>query len=527
MVDSFNLRQGMQQTVGAQARRAQINFVFLILGLLGASAMLGFKLLRGGPDTTLLAWIPYLIGLVLICYQPRYGVYLLIFFCLIGDIQLAPWYPFTKNFSSAESLLYLNDALIISPLESYIGITGFMWLLRMVVERRLKIFTGPVFWPTALYIGFVTYGLFNGLIHHGDRVIALWEARPIYYILAMLLLTSNLIETREHLSQVLWLFVTSLFVRSLFGLWYVYTVLNFNLAGVESIAEHSMSILFNSIYVLAIAVWMYRDTRARRLVLLLVLPTILFSYVANNRRASFIVIGIALVLIAVMLFRIRRRLFMIIVPPLAVLGVVYLGIFWGASGPLAAPAKAVRSVIGTPDPRDASSNLYRDLENINIMFTIKTAPLTGIGFGQKFYRISGMVQLDFPFADYLTHNSILWVWMNVGLGGFMSMLMMLGMAVMVGARAMWRSTGGLISVAAMVSTLSIIMHFIFAYVDMSWSVGPMIYVGLMMGIINSLEPIAARPAPAQVKRWPWQADEPAPPGLRPIPERRPATFRWW
>jgi hypothetical protein len=54
------------------------------------------------------------------------------------------------------------------------------------------------------------------------------------------------------------------------------------------------------------------------------------------------------------------------------------------------------------------------------------------------------------------------------------------------------------------------MHFVYAYADMSWEVISLTFVGAMMGLINSLEAIAARPLPTQVKRWPWVPDEALP-----------------
>jgi hypothetical protein len=49
---------------------------------------------------------------------------------------------------------------------------------------------------------------------------------------------------------------------------------------------------------------------------------------------------------------------------------------------------------------------------------------------------------------------------------------------------------------------------------MSWEGISMTFVGTMMGLINSLEVIAARPLPAQIKRWPWVPDSTARPDKR-------------
>ena len=86
-----------------------------------------------------------------------------------------------------------------------------------------------------------------------------------------------------------------------------------------------------------------------------------------------------------------------------------------------------------------------------------------------------------------------------------SFALLLGMAVMVGVRALWRMPGGDLSAFALMATLYVVMHFIYAYVDMSWEAQSMIYVGVMMGLINNLERITVRPALHSHHRWVWQA----------------------
>ncbi|NJM04953.1 hypothetical protein HC891_00055 [Candidatus Gracilibacteria bacterium] len=66
------------------------------------------------------------------------------------------------------------------------------------------------------------------------------------------------------------------------------------------------------------------------------------------------------------------------------------------------------------------------------------------------------------------------------------------------------------------ATLYVVMHFIYAYVDISWDSQSMIYMGAMMGLINCLERIVDTPAPLAERRWPWQPHPQAQPGLRPL-----------
>ena len=59
------------------------------------------------------------------------------------------------------------------------------------------------------------------------------------------------------------------------------------------------------------------------------------------------------------------KAFFIIGGTLLVVGAVYLPLFWNNVGLLGQPARAIRS-ISQPDERDAASNLYRDIEKINV-----------------------------------------------------------------------------------------------------------------------------------------------------------------
>ena len=487
------------------------------LGMLGLTTVIGLLFLRGTPTLSMIGWLFFLVGAAAILYRPRYGVYLITGLSLVGDSLLDPWYPFVKNLSSAESLLYLGRATSFSPAEIFIALTFLSWLGRAAMQRKLKGHTGPLFWPALIFSGFMTFGLIYGILQHGNMNIALWEIRAIYYMPIMLILTTNLIETRAQINVLIWIIVGALFIDGLAGAWFVSFVINFDLQGMEAIAEHSYSVHLNTLFVLMIGVWMFRGSLIKRLLLPLMMPPVLLAYFSNQRRASYITLVVALLLIAVVLYRENRKAFWLIVPIMIVIGTVYVGAFWNStSGSIGGPARAIRSVISPqPGGRDDASNVYRVIENVNTKFTIKQRPLTGVGFGNKFYIIVPTPDISFfVWWEYITHNSILWIWMQAGVGGFISMIVLVGLAVMVGARALWRMPGGDLSAFALMATLYVVMHFIYAYVDMSWEAQSMIYVGTMMGLINGLERVVAQPVPSPARRWPWQPEKLAAPTLR-------------
>ena len=471
-------------------------------------------MITSGPTVSHIAWLIYLAGAVAIFIQPRYGIYLLIFFTLVGDSTLMYWFPFVKNFSSSESLFYLNDAIIFSPLELYIVLIFVSWLGRGAMQRKFDFYRSELFWPVVVFLAFVVFGLIYGVGTGGDLNIALWESRAIFYMAAMLILASNLLTRREHLHYVMWAAMIALFIEGLIGSHYFLVKLKGSLAGVQAITEHSAAIHMNTLFVFAVSVWLYQGSAAKRLVLPLMIAPVLLTYLATQRRASYIALIIALIFIAILLFKENRRAFWLLVPPAALIGLLYLGAFWNSGSAVGQPARAVKSVIADDqaDTRDQYSNIYRQIENLNLRFTMHQRPLTGVGFGQKFYTIWPLADISFfEWWEYLAHNSIIWIWLKTGVGGFVAMLYLIGTTIMVGVRTLWRMPRDDLSAIALTGTLYIVMHFIYAYVDISWDAQSMVYVGMMMGILSAMERIVGRPVAIPARRWPWQPmPEPSP-----------------
>ncbi|MCP5099988.1 MAG: O-antigen ligase family protein [Chloroflexi bacterium] len=511
-------------SVAAQARKARWAWRLWFLGLLGLSAVVALFMFRSGANPSSIGWLIYLIGIAVILYRPRYGIYLTLFFALAGDSVMTYWYPFVKNLSSMESLLFVHSALILSPAEIYIGVTLLSWLGRSAMQRKLDFYASPLLWPALLFIGFIIFGLGYGISRGGAINIALWESRPIFYLLLLLLLTSNLITTRRHVENLMWAIMLAIFIEGLNGVYMYLVVFNGDLGYVESLTEHSSAIHMNTFFLFLIALWVYKGSSlSRRLWLLVMVPPVLLTYLAAQRRAAFVALIIALILVAVILFRERRTTFWFIVPLATLVGILYVAAFWNNTSALGMGAQAVKSVIAEDQAsaQDQRSNLYRDIENVNSAFTIRQKTLTGVGFGKKFFILVPLPDISFfIWWEYITHNSVIWIWMKTGVGGFASMIFLIGLSIMVGMRALWRMPGGDLSAVALTAVLYIIMHFVYAYVDMSWDNQSMIYVGTMMGLLGSLERIVGQPVPVLPRRWPWQPMPKPAPGLLDLPGMR-------
>lgn len=509
-------------SIKGQARRASLAWALWFLLLLAITGLIGALLLMGTPkpDPSILVGFLFLVAAAVIIYKPRYGIYLTLFFTLVGDSILIPTYPFFKNFSSAESLFYIHDALIFSPLELFLVLALISWLGQAAMKRKLDFYSGPLFWPVMVFTAFVILGLAYGLARGGDTNIALWEVRPILYLPIMLVLVSNLLTKREDVSHLMWVIMIALFIEGLVGSWYYFFVLKRNLELVDRITEHSAAIHMNTFFVFVFAVWLYKASPTKRILMPFMIPPVLLTYLATQRRAGYITLLLALLLLAIILYVENRRAFLFIVPPVALAGLLYLGAYWNQGGAIAKPAQAVKSVIALDQANesDQRSTFYRQIENYNSLVTIRSAPLTGVGFGNQFINAVPLPDISFfEWWQYMTHNSIIYIWMKAGFGGFLALLVLVGLAIMTGMRVVLRMPHGGLRAAALLAVIYIAMHFLYAYVDLSWDSQSMIYLGAMLGLINVLEHLVAKPLPVPAKRWPWQPDPHPAPGLQPLP----------
>ena len=508
MLDQITLKSIPATVENRLARLRRSQTFFLAAATLAALALGGYMLLFE-PNPAIIGWIVFLMGAAVIIYRPRYGIYQILIYAMIGDTNLILWWPFTVNFSSNWSLLYLNRALIFSPLEIYLALTFISWAVHTALREDMHVFIGRLFWPTLAFLGFLILGLFYGFRSGGDRVVGLWEARPLFYLVAMIFLSGNLITRREHIHVLIWLTMIGIVFPGIAGIYAFFVTLKGDLAGIRSVALHATAIHMNTLLVLVLASWLYKASRAKRFILPILALPVLFTYFITQRRAAFLSLFIALALIAIILFLENRRLFMLIVPPALLFALAYTLVFWNNSGTLGEPVKALKSVVAPSqvDAADASSSYYRVLENANLSYTLHQKPLFGVGFGQPFYVIYQMPDISFfDWWQYFSHNSIIWIWLKMGVGGFLVMLFLVGSSIMMGTETFRKIKPDEKDLKAVFLTLFLylVMHFIYAYVDISWDARSMVYVGAAMGIINRFHQMGFAPLPAKPARWPWQ-----------------------
>lgn len=473
---------GLGFSVAGQMARERWTWRFSYLVLVLIAAMFTALAWRraAGPFPVALALL--LLLLAAWAVHPLVALHLTVFFTLVGDGGTMAWYPMAKNFSSRESILFIQDRLTFSPLDLAIGFAMTCLILRRIATGA-PIITGPLLRPLLAFTGFVLIGFVYGIASGGDTRIAAFEVRPLLYLPMVYVLASNICRDARHYRALLWTAVAAVFVQSLSSLSYYLQLSSAKRSVLDSVGEHGSAITMNAVFLLTIAWSVLRGCSfVGRVVLYTTCIPIVWMYFLSNRRSAVIGLLIGVAMFAVILFWRQKGTFWRFAPIAAVLVTVYVGAFWNSTSQVGFPAQAVKTVI-TPDAvsvRDESSDIYRVFENKDLNFTIRQNKIMGVGFGNPFYRPFPLpdISSNFEFYNHISHNSILWIWLQAGFAGLVAMLYMVGRSLMLGASKIRRLADGP-NVAAMTSaTMFIVMFFVFAFVDIAWDARSTMLLGV-------------------------------------------------
>jgi hypothetical protein len=166
---------------------------------------------------------------------------------------------------------------------------------------------------------------------------------------------------------------------------------------------------------------------------------------------------------------------------------MYVAVFWDVGGPLAEPVRVIREVV---DPysiseRDRESNVWRDIENQNIAYTMRQLPLTGVGLGQAYLiqRQPPRLPDTLTYWQYTTHNAVLWFWLKAGPFGAFAFWFLVTQVVMFGLQLYRRHGDPLLRVAAAFPALLMTAQVVFSSFDMGLTQNrTMIILGVALGL---------------------------------------------
>jgi hypothetical protein len=438
--------------------------------------------------------------------RPRATLYATLFLTAISDVVTVWWFPFAKNLSSRESISFVADALTISPLEITLYLGVVVSCLRRYAQTGTIIPRTPVTWPLVVFTAFVAYGFARGIDAGGDLRIAVIEGRALFYILLVFVIVVNECTDRIHLRWALWAVVAGVVVQSVLSIDYLNRLDPRERDSLQGLNEHGSALGQNLVAVTMIGLLLLHVKRplVKWALLAALIPTV-YVFFVGQRRSGVAALVVAGAIMAVALLWRRPRAFWPIVPFVTLLLTGYVAAFWNSTSSLAFPAQAIKSILApeSASAEDRSSDLYRLIEAYDVNYTIRSAPLLGLGFGRQFYRPVFLPDISmFGLNAYVPHNNVLWIWIKTGFGGFATMFYLFAKAIMMGAARVRRAVLDVDLVVTLTATLYAVMFAVYSYVDVSWDARNTVFLGLAFAIcggeVGGATPAAPRAGDQQI-----------------------------
>jgi hypothetical protein len=290
------------------------------------------------------------------------------------------------------------------------------------------------------------------LIRGGNAYQTLFQLHAFVMGLFVAVLVAATCRTREHIASLGRVVVFAALYRCFVLFIFYYTVVRHLEKEPGALTDHCDSVLFVVGLFIVVVNAIERRTKAAFAWLCFSIPVVLTAITLNNRRIAWLDIGIAAAVTYGLLpknkFKRKLNLALLAVLPLLL---TYILVGWGKTYGIYKPVGSVSTMFGAN--QDVSS-IMRDIENYNLMRTLKPNPLLGTGWGHEYneeiraWDISG----GFPQYRYLPHNSLLGAIAFSGMLGFAGMWLVVPLAAFLHA-AVYRTTRDSVARTAALSSL--------------------------------------------------------------------------
>jgi O-antigen ligase len=404
--------------------------------------------------------------------------------------------PFFLNLNNSTGLSGFSG----SPAEIFMGVALLAWLTSSASRGWQTLKEIRILRAYVAYIAVVFLAELHGLASGGNFNVSLWELRPQVYAFLIYVMAATLLRERRQFMVLAGIFLAGAAIKAGIGYNRYFFTLHQDLGTAEAMLAHEESYFLALLLIATVVaiIWYWRPKLVIPLVL--ISPLVFIVLLENRRRAATLALwaGLAVVMLLAIWFERPLRKRLIVVTAIAVLALGgFVATFWNDQYGMAAQiVRPLHSILGEPDQRDYSSNLYRINENANLIATYRTNIPFGIGFGIPMMVIYPMADISqsYPFWQYIPHNSLLWVAMRMGLLGMAVFGGLVGTALIEAISLFRTKTDAFMRGVAAFAVAAIIAELIVGFGDLQLeNYRNMIFFGAVLGTID-----AARRLPALV-----------------------------
>jgi hypothetical protein len=375
--------------------------------------------------------------------------------------------------------------------EVLLGLILVTWLMKGALRGSLRLPHSGLSRSIVAFLLVVLFGFGLGLSHGGTFRWAIWEVRPWIYLGAMFWISASLLNTRRALRAVLWTLVLGSGFKALQGI-KIWIPARHLTPRPDAILAHEEAFFFGLFIFLTLGLWVFEQRGALRTTATALLPIVMLANLANSRRNAWAILALGLVAMIVIAYRVlphRRRLLRRLGVVLLIGSAFYFPAFWNNDSTLGQPARAIHSAV-QPDNRDLSSDQYRVRENANLLYNIRSSHDLGMGFGVPIdyaLPIANIRNID-PMIAYIPHDSVLYLWMRLGIAGEVAFLMMIAAAIL-RAVELARVGDKELALFGALTVCAVVAYLVQGYNDMGFS---WFRIALCMGVLFGATEAALR-----------------------------------
>lgn len=314
-----------------------------------------------------------------------------------------------------------------------------------------------------------------GALRGGNTSTALWQLDRVFYLPIMFLLFQEGIRGPQDHLAIGKVVIAAATLRAALAVYVQWTVEvepdpNTGEAILDYATSHHDSMLFAWAAAILMALLIHRADKRTIWLALGLLPVLAAGMVANQRR----MVWVQLILVLGTLYLVTppnpikrklQRLALAMVP----FGLAYVAIGWNQTGGIFKPVQTIRSAV---DSDVDASTQWRDVENINLLYTFKEHPFLGSGYGHPFKEFIPLPEVAYPLEHYIPHNSILGLWAYCGYFGYTAITLLWSAGVYFAMRGYNASKSPIDKSVALASFGAVLIYALQCYGDMglgSWT----------------------------------------------------------
>jgi hypothetical protein len=334
-----------------------------------------------------------------------------------------------------------------------------------------------------------------GIVRGGSVRQTLWQLHPFVIAVTLAFLVIATHRTAAHIVTLGKVVLSAALYRAFVLIVFYFSVARGLQPPLDTLTTHADTVLFvTGMLVLVVNALERRSLRSMAWMIVGCVPLAL-AIKWNNRRLAWLSLFVGLLLTYWVLPRSRfKRIMNLAIAAAVPLAVAYVAVGWGRTEGMFKPVGAISTMFGK---HEDTSSAMRDIENYNLIQTVRSEPLFGTGWGHEYHEVSVAISIEkiFPQYRYIPHNSVLGLLAFSGLVGFACAWQLFIVAGFFHATSIRAARAPPLRVAAVVG-LATIATFVFQmWGDMGWNTLP---ADVLMAVSVGL---AAR-VPVLTRAWP-------------------------